>query len=88
MSGVYLTRRDPAKNVARFYRLFIAPNLWGEWTLFREWGRIGSSGTTRADPFPNAGAALLALQRLVRVKQRRGYAARQSTHVIACIDIK
>ncbi len=37
MSGVYLTKRDPARNVARFYRMFIAPNLWGEWTLFREW---------------------------------------------------
>jgi predicted DNA-binding WGR domain protein len=73
VSGVYLTRRDPTRNLARFYRMFIAPNLWGEWTLFREWGRIGSSGTVRADPYPNAGGALLALQALVRAKKRRGY---------------
>jgi predicted DNA-binding WGR domain protein len=73
VSGVYLTRRDPTKNVARFHRLFIAPNLWGEWTLFREWRRIGSSGTVRANPYPNAGSALLAMQALVRAKLRRGY---------------
>ena len=30
ISGVYLTRRDPAKRTARFYRVFIHPNLWGE----------------------------------------------------------
>lgn len=73
MSGVYLTRRDPSRNVARFYRMFIAPNLWGEWTLFREWGKIGSGGQVRHDPFPNAGAALLAMQALVRAKLKRGY---------------
>jgi predicted DNA-binding WGR domain protein len=61
------------RNVARFYRLFIAPGLFGQWTLFREWGRIGSGGQVRLDQFDNAGAALLALQELVRMKKRRGY---------------
>jgi predicted DNA-binding WGR domain protein len=75
VSGVYLTRRDPARNLARFYRLFIAPNLWGEWCLFREWGRIGSGGQVRQDRFDNAGAALLALQALVRAKRKRGYSS-------------
>jgi predicted DNA-binding WGR domain protein len=79
VSGVYLTRRDPSRNLARFYRLFIAPNLWGEWTLFREWGRIGSSGTVKADPYPNAGAALLALQALVRAKKKRGYQSQSAS---------
>ncbi len=73
MSGVYLTRRDPSRNLARFYRMLLAPTLFGEWALLREWGRIGSSGTVRADPYPNAGAALLAMQALVRAKQKRGY---------------
>ena len=73
MSGVYLTRRDPTRNLARFYRMLIVPTLFGEWVLLREWGRIGSGGTVRADPFPNAGAALLAMQALVRAKVRRGY---------------
>jgi predicted DNA-binding WGR domain protein len=56
--SVYLSRRDTSRNLARFYRQFIAPKLWGQWTLFREWGRIGSSRTVKVDPYPNAGAAL------------------------------
>lgn len=77
MSGVYLTRRDPSRNLARFYRMLLAPTLFGEWVLLREWGRIGSGGTVRADPYPNAGAALLAMQSLARAKLRRGYASQE-----------
>lgn len=65
---------DPAKRKYRFYKMFIAPSLFGEWLLVREWGRIGSPGQVRSDHFPNAGAALLALQKLVRDKAKRGYA--------------
>ncbi|MBY0362339.1 MAG: WGR domain-containing protein [Phreatobacter sp.] len=79
MSGVYLTRRDPGRNISRFYRMLIVPTLFGEWVLLREWGRIGSGGTVRADPFPNAGAALLAMQSLVRAKHSRGYMTRQAS---------
>jgi predicted DNA-binding WGR domain protein len=75
VSGIYLTRHDPSRNLARFYRMFIAPNLWGEWTLFREWGRIGQGGKVRADVHANVGAALLAMQELVRAKKKRGYEA-------------
>lgn len=78
MSGVYLTRRDPSRNLARYYRMLIAPTLFGEWALLREWGRIGSGGTVRADPYPNAGAALLAMQALVRAKLKRGYAMKRA----------
>jgi predicted DNA-binding WGR domain protein len=73
VSVVYLTRRDPSRNLARFYRMLMAPTLFGEWALIREWGRIGSGGTVRADPYPNAGAALLAMQALVREKKKCGY---------------
>lgn len=78
MSGVYLTRQDPSRNLARFYRMLIVPTLFGEWVLLREWGRIGSGGTMRADPYPNPGAALLAMQTLVRQKQTLGYLTRQA----------
>lgn len=40
----YLEKRMSAKNVARFYRIMVLPNLFGEWTLYREWGRIGKGG--------------------------------------------
>lgn len=80
MSGVYLTRRDPTRNLARFYRMLIVPTLFGEWVLLREWGRIGSGGTVRADAFPNAGSALLGMQEILRAKIKRGY---QSNGTIA-----
>ena len=75
--SVYLTRRDPAKNLARFYRMLIVPDLFGSWVLLREWGRIGNGGQVKAEQFANAGEALLALQKLTRAKVRRGYQAKK-----------
>lgn len=80
MSGVYLARRDPSRNLARFYRMLIVPTLFGEWVLLREWGRIGRGGTVRADPYPTVGAALLAMQTVVRDKLRKGYVSKQSAN--------
>ena len=79
MSGpLSLTCVDPARRKYRFYRMFIAPSLFGEWMLVREWGRIGSSGTVRSDRFETAGAALIAMQEVLREKLRRGYALQRS----------
>lgn len=69
----YLTRVDPARNMARFYRLDIQPTLFGEWALVREWGRIGSSGQLRCDPFPTEAAAEAAKARMAQAKGKRGY---------------
>ena len=39
MNGVvYLLRVDPSRNIRRFYKLFLAPSLFGDWVLVREWG--------------------------------------------------
>ena len=70
---VYLIRIDPSRNIRRFYKLLLAPSLFGEWVLVREWGRIGAAGTTKADHFLSPGEALLAMQEHVRKKKRRGY---------------
>ena len=51
---ITLTRLEPAKNLHRFYALYLTPNLFGEWVLVAEWGRIGSPGTVRQQPFPAA----------------------------------
>jgi predicted DNA-binding WGR domain protein len=40
---IYLERHDPKKNLYRFYRLSLEKNLFGEWSLMREWGRLGYS---------------------------------------------
>jgi predicted DNA-binding WGR domain protein len=47
----YLERVDPTRGMARFYRLILAPMLFGGWALVREWGSIGSPGTVREDWF-------------------------------------
>ena len=37
----YLEKRQPTQKMARFYRMAVLPNLFGEWTLYREWGLLG-----------------------------------------------
>ena len=39
-----LERRDPSRNMARFYVLAIEPTLFGDAALVREWGRMVPSG--------------------------------------------
>jgi len=73
MTALRLIRRDPARNMARFYTLDIQGNLFGEWSLVREWGRISRSGQVRAAPYPTPAEATAALERQRQAKQRRGY---------------
>lgn len=69
----YLEKHDPAKNQARFYNMVLLPNLFGEWTLYREWGRIGQGGKVRMEWFNNEDEAKSALVALEASKRRRGY---------------
>ena len=75
MSAVHLTRIDPDKNMARFYKLDVQPNLFGEWCLIAEWGRIGSPGRVQERPCPTEAEALGLFMQRQRVKVRRGYSA-------------
>ena len=70
-----LIRIEPARNAFRFYRLAVWPDLFGGYSLAREWGRIGSPGKLRLDCYESEEQALDALDRLVRAKHRRGYRA-------------
>ncbi|HJU17522.1 MAG TPA: WGR domain-containing protein [Stellaceae bacterium] len=47
-----LTRIRPERNEWRFYRLEVWPDLFGQALLARNWGRIGTGGRLRLDPFP------------------------------------
>jgi predicted DNA-binding WGR domain protein len=69
----YLEKRDSAKNLARFYSLRVFPNLFGEWSLQREWGRIGQAGQVRRLYFPSQEEAIRAFLKLEAAKRRRGY---------------
>lgn len=75
MSAVVLRRIDPERDMFRFYRLDVQPNLFGGWTFIREWGRIGRPGTVRTLPCPTEAEALAALERQRRRKEGRGYSA-------------
>jgi predicted DNA-binding WGR domain protein len=76
---VTLHRVDPSRNMARFYRLVLQPDLFGGCSLVREWGRIGSAGQVRATAFPTAEAAEVAQMRLLQAKERRGYQRTSAT---------
>jgi len=70
--AVILRRIDAGKNMARYYRRDIQPDLFGGWSFIREWGRIGRPGQVRRIPSTPA-EAIAALERQRRIKERRGY---------------
>ncbi|WP_338832649.1 WGR domain-containing protein [Bradyrhizobium sp. 27S5] len=70
---LHLRRIDAARNMRRFYALSTQPTLFGEISLIRNWGRIGTSGKTMVQTFDGSAEAVVAFVRLERAKRRRGY---------------
>jgi predicted DNA-binding WGR domain protein len=68
LEAAELVKIVPAKKQARFYRLAIWPDLFGGFSLAREYG-----GRLCLTPFPEPESARQAFARIVRRKQRRGY---------------
>lgn len=68
-----LRKIRPEENMFRFYRMSIVPSLFGDCSLVREWGRIGTAGMSRIDLYDREADALAALDVLRRAKLRRGY---------------
>lgn len=68
-----LHRIDHDLNMARFYRVEVTADLFGEHILEWRWGRIGGMGQHRSASFPSTSSAEAAASRLVRAKERRGY---------------
>ena len=64
---------EPAENRFRFYELRWQPNLWGGVALVRAWGRLGTSGHTTADHYPDRESARTDAERAFRQRQRRGH---------------
>jgi predicted DNA-binding WGR domain protein len=69
----HLHRIDPGRKMARFYRLSIAPSLFGDMAVIREWGRIGALGRRRVDLYEKAEEAAAARAAIEHAKRRRGY---------------
>lgn len=72
-TSVLMHRVDPVRNMARFYAMSIAPTLFGEVSLVRNWGRIGKRGQIRLETLGTAREARMAMANLHRIKGRRGY---------------
>jgi len=70
---MYLKRIDESKNLARYYQLHIAPGLFGDWGLVRQWGRIGATGRSRTDWFESEADAKDARFNLQMLKAKKGY---------------
>ena len=70
---IRITRIDPDRNMWRFYRMHLQPDLFSGVTLYKQWGRIGTQGRQVAETFEDAGRAIDALTAHLRVKRRRGY---------------
>jgi predicted DNA-binding WGR domain protein len=73
MTALHLRRIDPARNMCRFYRLDVQPDLFGGVLLVKEWGRIGAQGRMVAEPYESEDLAAVALKRQAERKRRRGY---------------
>lgn len=63
----------PEENQYRFYTLRVTPSLFNEWTLLREWGRIGSGGTLKTDVFITEEEARQKMDTLIKEKLKKGY---------------
>lgn len=59
--------------MARYYMLAIEPTLFGEISLRRAWGRIGTSGQQKIDVFQSERDAVAAFLDVTRQKRQKGY---------------
>jgi predicted DNA-binding WGR domain protein len=71
MPHIYLEHHDPDKNRHRFYQLFVTPGLFGDWSLVREWGGVGSPGQVRRDWFDNEPEALEAAGKVSMLRRKK-----------------
>jgi predicted DNA-binding WGR domain protein len=69
---LYVERRDPSRNMARFYALSLEPTLFGL-ALSCRYGRIGTRGREMIEHFPSEKEALVRFLALLSTKRRRGY---------------
>ena len=73
ITSVNLVHVDPARNMARFYGIDVQPTLFGEVSVLRNWGRIGTKGRGMMVTYEDKYQAVAAVQKLDKQKRRRGY---------------
>ena len=75
MQPIHLHRVNAEASLARFYHIDIAPTLFGEVSVLRSWGRIGTHGRTSVETCPTPVEAETAADRTLRQKVQRCYVA-------------
>lgn len=73
---VHLVRIDQARNMARFYQMSVEPSLFGDYSVVRNWGRLGTRGHVRIALFQNRKLALQHFLNIAKEKKGRGYIPR------------
>ncbi|MFT9100289.1 MAG: WGR domain-containing protein [Zymomonas mobilis subsp. pomaceae] len=67
---------DPDRNMYRYYHLYLAPNLFKEWSLLQDWGRIGQRqkhSFRQIKIFSQYQQAKRLLDTIIHNKKKRGY---------------
>ena len=68
-------KREPEKNIHRYYSLHIQPTLFGEWDVVRQWGRVGQrGGQQRVDHYLSYDEAKCHYEALCRLRATHQYA--------------
>jgi predicted DNA-binding WGR domain protein len=81
MQPVHLHRVNAEANMARFYHVDVAPTLFGEVSVLRSWGRIGTHGRTSVETWVTPVEAETAAAQTLRQKAQRGYVAAPRMHL-------
>lgn len=83
MFSAYLVRHDYSQNMHRFYRITIAPGIFDDWSLVREWGRIGSPGTLKKEWYESPEEARSSGLKIQKSKEKKGYQVLESLDQVA-----
>ncbi|NTH03558.1 WGR domain-containing protein [Agrobacterium rhizogenes] len=84
---LHIQRIDPSRNMARFYEISLEPTLFGETSLVRIWGRLGTRGQQRIDVFSSEKRAVEAFLELLRQKRAKGYRPGRHTFALATVGL-
>jgi predicted DNA-binding WGR domain protein len=72
-TDLVLHRIDRDRNMARFYVMSIVPTLFGDTSLVRSGGCIGTRGREKLELFETTDEAAAARSKLAICKHKRGY---------------
>jgi predicted DNA-binding WGR domain protein len=86
---LHLQAIDPARNIARDYRIDVSFDLFGHWIIDLHWGRIGCRGQARSVSFAERRVAqrfvLAVLKKRQSAKHRIGVAYRQVSYSASAV---